>query len=111
MKGLYIFSKQRKKKKKPKRISFIVLFSLLIFGCPGSLLLYAAFSSCGKQKTFFLAVRGFLIVVASLVAEHRLQACRLQWLKHIGSVNARYGSRACELQQLWLMGPRAHQLQ
>ena len=70
-----------------------------------------AFSSCGKQRTFFLAVRGLLIVVASLVAEHRLQACGLQWLKHIGSVIAGYGSRARALQSFWLMGPRPHQLQ
>ena len=31
-----------------------------------------AFSSCGEWGLLFLAVRGFLIVVAFLVAEHRL---------------------------------------
>ena len=31
-----------------------------------------AFSSCGKQGLLFVAVHGLLIVVASLVAEHRL---------------------------------------
>ena len=31
-----------------------------------------AFSSCGEQGLLFVAVRGLLIVVASLVAEHRL---------------------------------------
>ena len=31
-----------------------------------------AFSSCGKRGILFIAVRGLLIVVASLVAEHRL---------------------------------------
>ena len=31
-----------------------------------------AFSSCGEQGLLFIAVRGLLIVVASLVAEHRL---------------------------------------
>ena len=31
-----------------------------------------AFSSCGEQGLFFVAVRGLLIVVASLVAEHGL---------------------------------------
>ena len=31
-----------------------------------------AFSSCGKQGLLFLAVRGLLIVVASLVAQHGL---------------------------------------
>ena len=30
------------------------------------------FSSCSKQRLLFLVVRGLLIVVASLVAEHRL---------------------------------------
>ena len=31
-----------------------------------------ASSSCGKQGLLFVAVRGLLIAVASLVAEHRL---------------------------------------
>ena len=31
-----------------------------------------AFSSCGEQGLLFVAVRGLLIVVASLVAEHGL---------------------------------------
>ena len=31
-----------------------------------------AFSSCGKQGLLFVAVRGLLIVAASLVAEHGL---------------------------------------
>ena len=33
-----------------------------------------AFSSCGEWGLLFLVVRGFLIAVASLVAEHGLQA-------------------------------------
>ena len=36
-----------------------------------------AFSSCGKQGPLFIAVRGLLTIVASLVAEHRLQMRRL----------------------------------
>ena len=36
-----------------------------------------AFSSCGKWGPLFIAVRGSLTIVASLVAEHRLQTCRL----------------------------------
>ena len=36
------------------------------------------FSSCGEQGTLFIAVRGFLIAVSSLVAEHRLEAAVLQ---------------------------------
>ena len=31
-----------------------------------------AFSSCGEQGLLFVAVRGLLIVVVSLVEEHRL---------------------------------------
>ena len=37
-----------------------------------------AFSSCGEQGLLFVAVRGLLIAVASLVAEHRLSAHRLR---------------------------------
>ena len=36
-----------------------------------------AFSSCGKWRPLFIAVRGPLTVAASLVAEHRLQTRRL----------------------------------
>ena len=36
-----------------------------------------AFSSCGKWRPLFIAVRGPLTIVACLVAEHRLQMCRL----------------------------------
>ena len=36
-----------------------------------------AFSSCGKRGPLFIAVRGPLTITASLVAEHRLQTCRL----------------------------------
>ena len=36
-----------------------------------------AFSSCGKWGLLFIAVRGPLTIAASLVAEHRLQMCRL----------------------------------
>ena len=32
-----------------------------------------AFSSCGERGLLFVAVRGLLIAVASLVAEHGLQ--------------------------------------
>ena len=45
---------------------------LFIFGCVGSLLLRAAFSSCKEQGLLFVAVRGLLIAVASPVAEHGL---------------------------------------
>ena len=36
-----------------------------------------AFSSCGKRGPLFITVRGPLTIVASLVAEHRLQTRRL----------------------------------
>ena len=36
-----------------------------------------ALSSCGKRGPLFITVRGPLTIVASLVAEHRLQTRRL----------------------------------
>ena len=36
-----------------------------------------ALSSCGKRGPLFIAVRGPLIIAASLVAEHRLQTRKL----------------------------------
>ena len=76
---------------------FIYLFLAVLCLCCCA----RAFSSCGKQGLFFVAVRGLLIAVASLVAEHGLQAHGLQqlWLS---------GSRA-QAQQLWctrLAAPR-----
>ena len=50
-----------------------------------------AFSSCGKRRLFFIAVRGPLTIAASLVAEHRLQTCRL----------SSCGSRAQLLRGMW----------
>ena len=50
-----------------------------------------AFSSCGKWGPLFTAVRGPLIIVASLVAEHRLQTLRL----------SNCGSRAQPLRGMW----------
>ena len=50
-----------------------------------------AFSSCGKQGSLFIAVRGPLTVAASLVAEHKLQTCRL----------SSCGSRAQLLRRMW----------
>ena len=55
-----------------------------------------AFSSCGKWGPLFITVRGPLIIVASLVAEHRLQTRRL----------SSCGSRAQLLHGMWdLPGP------
>ena len=50
-----------------------------------------AFSSCGKWGPFFIAVRGPLTIVASLVAELRLQTRRL----------SNCGSRAQLLRGMW----------
>ena len=46
---------------------FIYLLAVLGLRCCAR-----AFSSCGEQGLLFVAVHGLLIVVASLVAEHRL---------------------------------------
>ena len=57
-----------------------------------------AFSSCSKWGLVLVAVCGLLLVVVSLVAEHRLQACGLQKLQHTGSVAVAFrlsGSLAC----------------
>ena len=50
-----------------------------------------AFSSCGKWGPLFIAVRGPLTIVASLVAEHGLQTRRL----------SNCGSRAQLLRGMW----------
>ena len=50
-----------------------------------------AFSSCGKWGPLFITVRGPLAIVASLVAEHRLQTRRL----------SNCGSRVQSLQGMW----------
>ena len=55
-----------------------------------------AFSSCGKWGPLFITVHGPLTIVASLVAEHRLQTHRL----------SNCGSRAQLLRGMWdLLGP------
>ena len=60
----------------------------------------SSFSSCGERGPLFVVVCGLLIAVASLVAEHGLQArasvvvaCGFQQLWHAGSVVV-----ACRLQ-------------
>ena len=55
-----------------------------------------AFSSCGERGPLFIAVHGPLTIAASLVAEHRLQTCRL----------SSCGLRAQLLRSMWdLPGP------
>ena len=50
-----------------------------------------AFSSCGKRGPLFIAVHGPHTIAASLVAEHRLQTCKL----------SNCGSRAQLLRGMW----------
>ena len=50
-----------------------------------------AFSSCDEWGPLFIVVRGPLTIVASPVAEHRLQTCRL----------SSCGSRAQLLRGMW----------
>ena len=58
-------------------VCFLNLFIYLFLAVLGLRFCSRAFSSCGKQGPLFIAVRGPLIIAASLVAEHRLQTRRL----------------------------------
>ena len=51
---------------------FIYLFILKVLAALGLRCCVRAFSSCGERGRLFDAVRGLLIAVASLVAEHGL---------------------------------------
>jgi len=69
------------------------------FDCTGSSLLLA-FASCREWGLLFILVWGLLIVMAPLVAEHRLRAHGLRWLGHVGSVVIMHElscSLACEI--------------
>ena len=55
----------------------IYLFIYLFIAVLGLRFCARAFSSCGRRGPLFIAVRGPLTIVASLVAEHRLQTRRL----------------------------------
>ena len=66
--------------KKKKKFIYLFLAVLGLSCCT------QAFSSCGERGLLFVAVCGLLTAVASLVAEHGLQARRLQQLWHAGSV-------------------------
>ena len=70
-----------------KGLHFIYLFLAVL----GLRFCARAFSSYGKWGPLFIAVRGPLIIAASLVAEHRLQTLRL----------SNYGSRAQLLRGMW----------
>ena len=70
---------------------FLILLIYLFMSVLGLRFCVRAFSSCGKWGPLFMAVRGPLTVVASLVAEHRLQTRRL----------SSCGSRAQLLRGMW----------
>ena len=53
-------------------IYFLIYFIYLLLAALGLPCCVRAFSSCGEQGLLFVAVRGLLSAVASLVAEHRL---------------------------------------
>ena len=59
-------------------------------------MLCGLFSSCSKQELVFLEVHGFLIAVASLVAEHRL----LSVLVSVGSQALEHRLSSCAAQAL-----------
>ena len=81
-----------------KFIYLIYLF-LAVLGLPCC---SRAFSTCGERGLLFVAVHG-LIMVASLVAELRLQVCGLQWSWRVSSVVVAHGLRA-QAQWLWRTG-------
>ena len=56
--------------------SLINLFIYLFLAALGLCCCVRAFSSCGERGLLFVAVRGLLIAVASLVAEHGLLGTR-----------------------------------
>ena len=75
---------------KPNVTNFY-LFIYLFMAVLGLCFCARAFSSCSKRGPLFIAVRGPLTIVASLVAEHRLQMRRL----------SSCGSRAQLLRDMW----------
>ena len=56
---------------------FFLIFIYLFMAVLGLRFCARAFSSCGERGPLFIAVRGPLIIEASLVVEHRLQTRRL----------------------------------
>ena len=70
---------------------FIIYLLFLFLAVLGLRFCVRAFSSCGECGPLFIAVRGPLTIVASLVAEHRLQTLRL----------SSCGSRAQLLRGMW----------
>ena len=73
------------------KLLFIIYFLCLFLAVLGLRFCARASSSCGKRGPLFIAVRGPLTIVASLVAEQRLQTLRL----------SSCGSRAQLLRSMW----------
>ena len=61
----------------PPLFIYLFIFIFIFMAVLGLRFCARAFSSCGKWGPLFIAVRMPLIIVASLVAEHRLQMRRL----------------------------------
>ena len=80
---LFLFSPTPPSKSKPSlsfTLPFIFIFLKFIYlflAVLGLRFCARAFSSCGERGPLFIAVLGPLTIVASLVAEHRLQTRRL----------------------------------
>ena len=74
-----------------KRAFFKKKFIYLFLAVLGLRFCVRAFSSCGERGPLFITVRGPLTIVASLVAEHRLQTRRL----------SSCGARAQLLRGMW----------
>ena len=72
-------------------LNFGFIYLFIFMAVLGLRFCVRAFSGCGKWGPFFIAVRGPLIIAASLVAEHRLQTRRL----------SNCGSRAQSLRSMW----------
>ena len=64
------FSSLKKKTNKIDNFFFLIFNFILFLAELGLRCCAQAFSSCSEQGLLFVAVRGLLIVVASLVAEH-----------------------------------------
>ena len=56
----------------PRAFLFVCLFFVYFWLCWVFIAARGLFSSCGERGLLFVEVRGLLIVVASLVVEHRL---------------------------------------
>ena len=83
---------------------FIYLFIYLFLSALGLCCCARAFSSCSDRGLLFVVVNRLLIVVSSLVAEHRFQVHGLQQLCHTGSVVVTHRLSSCGAQAQLLCG-------